>query len=209
MNIVFDFGGVLFDWRPHEFMARLLPQRAPTAAAAHALVGEFFEGYGGDWGEFDRGTIEAAALAERIAQRTGLTLDEARRVIAAVPHELQPVSDMVALLPRLQAQGHALYYLSNMPASYAEHLEATHDFMGLFRDGVFSARVQMIKPEAEIFAHAQQVFGIQAADTLFIDDVAHNADAARRAGWQAVHFNDPAQCERELVARGLLNRGSP
>jgi putative hydrolase of the HAD superfamily len=209
LNIVFDFGGVLFDWRPHEFMARLLPARAPTAAAAHALVGEFFEGYGGDWGEFDRGTIEAGPLAERIARRTGLTLAEVHAVVDAVPQELQPVTDMVALLPRLQAQGHALYFLSNMPAPYADHLEARHAFLGLFRAGVFSARVQLVKPEPAIFAHAQQVFGIRPADTLFIDDVAHNADAARRAGWQAVHFNDPAQCERELVARGLLNRGFP
>ncbi len=209
MNIVFDFGGVLFRWQPHEFMARLLPERAPTPAAAHALVGEFFEGFGGDWGKFDRGTIESGPLAERIAQRTGLRLDEARLIIAAVPRELQPIADMVALLPRLQAQGHVLYYLSNMPAPYAEHLEAAHGFMGLFRGGVFSARVQLIKPEPAIFAHAQQVFGIQAADTLFIDDLAHNADAARRAGWHAVQFHDPAQCERELVARGLLNRGSP
>ena len=38
MNIVFDFGGVLFRWQPHEFMARLLPERAPDAPSAHALV---------------------------------------------------------------------------------------------------------------------------------------------------------------------------
>ena len=204
MNIVFDFAGVLFHWQPHELLARLLPERAPTAEAAHALVGEFFQGYGGDWGAFDRGTIEPGPLAESIARRTGLAVHEARRVIDGVPLELQPMPGTVALLRRLHEAGCALYFLSNMPEPYARHLESTHAFLSLFRQGLFSARVQLVKPEAEIFARALKVFGITAQHTLFIDDVAHNAEAARAAGWQALHFLNPQQCERELVGRGLL-----
>jgi putative hydrolase of the HAD superfamily len=201
LNVVFDFGGVLFRWEPHVFMARLLPERARDAAAARALVASFF---GGDWSKFDQGTIERDALAECIAQRTGLAKAEVDKVIDAAPHELQPMDETVALLKRLHARGHALYYLSNMPAPYADHLEASHEFLGLFRAGVFSARVKLIKPEAAIFAHAVEVFGVDAADTLFIDDLLHNAQAARDAGWQAMHFQTAAQCEAELAARGLL-----
>jgi len=129
-----------------------------------------------------------------------------RKVIDAIPHELDPLRDTVALLHRLHDLGHALYFLSNMPAPYADHLDATHDFIGLFRDGVYSARVGLIKPEAAIFAHAQQSFGIAANDTLFIDDVDHNVAAARGAGWRAVHFRDPQQCEAELAQH--LMRGT-
>ena len=204
MNLVFDFAGVLFQWQPHQLVARLLPQRAPTEAAAHALVAEFFEGYDGDWSEFDRGTLAAAALADRIARRTGLTPAAARAVIDAVPHELQPVEGTVALLRRLYARGHALFFLSNMPAPYADRLDTAHDFIGLFRLGVYSGRVGLAKPDAAIFAHAAAAFGIEPRDTLFIDDVMHNVEAARRAGWQAVQFIDPAQCEAELARRALL-----
>ena len=204
MNIVFDFGGVLLRWQPQEFIRRLLPRQAPDADAARALVALFFEGFGGDWGEFDRGTLAREPLAERIAQRTGLALAEVNTVIDAVPHELQPIEPMVAQLRRLHERGHALYFLSNMPAAYADHLEATLAFIGLFRAGVFSARVQMIKPEAAIYTHAAAAFGIEAAYTLFIDDVLRNAEAARAAGWQALHFRDAAQCEAELARRGLL-----
>ena len=209
MNVVFDFGGVLFRWQPHEFMARLLPARAATPAAAQALVAEFFEGFGGDWGEFDRGIVEADVLAERIAARTGLGLVDVRKVIDAIPHELEPLRDTVALLHRLHDVGHALYFLSNMPAPYAEHLEANHEFLGLFRDGVFSARVNLIKPDPAIFAHATQSFGIDPARTLFIDDVAHNVAAAQAAGWQALQFRDAADCEAELITRGLLPGNCP
>lgn len=204
MNIVFDFGGVLFRWQPHEFMARLIPQRTQTGVDTQALIAEFFEGFAGDWGEFDRGVLEAGPLADRIAARTGLGLADVRKVIDAIPHELEPLRDTVALLHRLHGTGHPLYFLSNMPAPYADHLEANHDFLALFRAGVFSARVNLIKPDPAIFAHATQAFGIDPARTLFIDDVAHNVVAARAAGWQALQFRGAADCEAELVARGLL-----
>ena len=142
MNLVFDFGGVLFRWQPHEFIARLLPERAPDEVAAHAMVAEFFEGYGGDWGEFDRGTIEAGPLAERIARRTGLRVAQARRVIDAVPGELQAVPGTVDLLRRLHLAERPLFFLSNMPEPYARHLEKTHEFLGWFRSGLFSSLCQ-------------------------------------------------------------------
>jgi putative hydrolase of the HAD superfamily len=204
MNVVFDFGGVLFRWQPHEFLARLIPQRTRNGAETQALIADFFEGFAGDWGEFDRGTIEAGPLAERIAVRTGIALSDVRRVIDVIPHELEPLRDTVALLHRLHDVGHPLYFLSNMPAAYADHLEENHEFIGLFRAGIFSARVNLIKPEPAIYAHATQAFGIDPARTLFIDDVAHNVTAARAAGWQALQFRDAADCEAELVTRGLL-----
>lgn len=205
MNVVFDVGGVLLRWEPLDFMPRLLPGRTGTAAATEALVRDFFQGFDGDWADFDRGSVEPDALAERIARRTGLSVAEAALVIAAIPAELLPLDASVALLRRLHARGHALHFLSNMPAPYAAHLEATLDFLGLFRSGVFSARIRLIKPEAAIFDHAGRAFDIvDPARTLFIDDVLRNVEAARKAGWQAFRFENPAQCAAELTRRGLI-----
>jgi putative hydrolase of the HAD superfamily len=204
VNLVFDFGGVLFRWEPRAFLARMLPHRAATAEATETLVAAIFQGYGGEWGEFDRGTIEAERLVERIALRTGITEHEMRAVIDGVPAELAPIDDTVALLHRLHARGAPLYYLSNMPAPFALHLERTHDFLALFRRGVFSSRVKLIKPERAIFDHAARAFDVEPGHTLFIDDHEPNIVAARAAGWQALHFQSPAQCEAALVERGLL-----
>jgi putative hydrolase of the HAD superfamily len=205
MSLVFDFAGVLFRWQPHEIVASVLPALAPTRAEADRLVADIFQGYGGDWGEFDRGELGAGVLAERLARRVpGLGVEQALALIDAIPAALLPIAGTVVLLQRLHARGHALYFLSNMPEPYARHLETTHDFLRLFRRGVFSARVKMVKPEAAIFEHAAQAFGIEPARTLFIDDMAQNVAAARAAGWQAHHFDDPAGCEAELRRRALL-----
>jgi putative hydrolase of the HAD superfamily len=204
VKLVFDFAGVLFHWQPPELLARLLPERASSPAAADELVDRIFQGYTGDWGDFDRGTVEPDELAQRIARRTGLSVDETRRVIEGVPAELTPIAGTVSLLRQLHDQGRPLYFLSNMPEPYAQHLESTHDFLSLFRDGVFSARARLCKPEPAIFAHCEQRFGLDPAATLFIDDVAQNVAAAREAGWRAVQFIDPAQCAAALRDEGVF-----
>ncbi len=204
MRIVFDFAGVLFGWQPPLMLHRLLPHHATDDASARRLERDIFQGYTGDWADFDRGLLEVPELVRRIAARTGLPAQAVRAVVDAVPAELQPIAETVALLRRLHAQGRRLHFLSNMPAPYADHLEREHDFIGCFESGVFSARVRQIKPEPGIFATAARRFDAEPAQLLFIDDVADNVDAARRAGWQALHFNDAADCEARLRAGGLV-----
>ena len=185
-------------------MPRLLPAQATDEVATHTLVRAFFQLFEGDWGEFDRGSIEVDELAARIARRAGLSVNEARRVIDAVPDELVPLPASVDLLERLHAAGHALFFLSNMPEPYARILEARHAFIARFRDGVFSSRVGLVKPEPAIYEHAVARFGVNRFDTLFVDDVPRNLCAAAAFGWRGIHFRDAAQCERELQGLGLL-----
>jgi FMN phosphatase YigB (HAD superfamily) len=125
MKLVFDFGGVVFNWQPLVLLPQVLPERAPDEAAAKKLATALFQGFApdGDWALFDKGQIEPAALAQRIAARTGLQPAEVQAVIDAIPPHLAPHAPTVALMAELREQGHSLYYLSNMPASYADELE--------------------------------------------------------------------------------------
>jgi putative hydrolase of the HAD superfamily len=202
LRIVFDFAGVLFQWQPHRLVQRELPHLAGDEAAARQWAQAIFQGYGGDWAEFDRGRVEVPELVRRICARTGLPPAEVQAVVDAVPAELQPQPQTVDLLARLRAAGHGMFFLSNMPQPYAVHLEREHDFVGWFVDGVFSARVHLVKPEPEIFAVAARRFGVPPAQLVFIDDVAVNVEAARRAGWNAMQFIDAADCEDQLRRRG-------
>jgi putative hydrolase of the HAD superfamily len=204
MRIVFDFAGVLFHWQPLELLKREMPAWATDDTSARRLAEDIFQGYGGDWADFDRGRVEVPELVYRIALRTGLPRVDLRRVVDAVPAELQPMPGTVALLRRLHAHGRRLHFLSNMPAPYADQLQREYDFVGCFESGVFSARVQRIKPEPEIYAIATQRFQARPAQLLLIDDVMANVQAARQAGWQALHFSSAADCEVRLRERGLI-----
>lgn len=204
MKVVWDFGGVLFQWRPPEMLKRELPHRATDDATAARWVAAIFQGYGGDWGDFDRGTVEVPALVDRIAARSGLAAHEVRRVVEGVPRELQPMPASLALIERLRAAGHRQFFLSNMPAPYADHLEREHGFVRSFEDGVFSARVQAVKPEPAIFELAARRFGLPPAELLFFDDHLPNVHAAREAGWHAEHFTGAGAAEAALRRHGLL-----
>lgn len=204
-TVVFDLGAVLLHWQPIEIVQHELPLHAPTAAAAQALCERIFQGLhpGATWAEFDRGRFEPAPLAAALAAQSGVDAQELLRFIHAIPDHLHTKQDTAALLPRLQAQGHRLVYLSNMPAPYADRLLA-RDFFDHFEDGIYSAHVGLIKPEPAIYALAETQFGLTPADTVFIDDNPHNIAAARARGWQGIQFLDAAQCERDLEAMGWL-----
>jgi HAD superfamily hydrolase (TIGR01509 family) len=204
LNIIFDFGGVVFQWRPAELLARVLPGHTATPAATQTLVQRFFQGYEGAWGAFDKGLVSAVEAAHGIASQTGLSSAQAHDVIHAVPGELQPMPLTVELIRRLRQRGHRLFFLSNMPAPYADHLLRTHDFLQWFEDGVFSSGVRLGKPDAAIFRLALERFGIKAEGTLFIDDHPANLDAARRQGLTAIPFTDAARLEQDLIASGAL-----
>jgi putative hydrolase of the HAD superfamily len=204
MKIVFDFGGVVFRWQPAQMLARVLPHVITETQTAAWWVQHFFQSYGGDWGDFDRGTVSVPDLVVRIAQRTGLSTDDVQTVVDEVPRELQALPDSVALIRRLHAAGHTLFYLSNMPAPYATHLESNNDFFSCFSQGVFSGRVQLIKPEPAIFALAAKRFEAAPKDLLFLDDHRPNVLAAQVAGWQALHFVNAAQAEADMQRAGWL-----
>src|SRR5581483_8120744 len=155
-----------------------------------------------EWGEFDRGLIGIEELVHGVCHRTGLSEDEVRAVIDAVSEELQPVPSTVALVRALKDAGHRLFFLSNMPAPYADYLERAHEVVSWFDDGVFSSRVKLGKPDPAIFALALQRFGLAAGECVFFDDHLPNVEAARAAGWNAVHFVDAASAAEELRQQG-------
>lgn len=208
MVYVFDFGGVVFQWRPTELLKRELPHRATDDDSARHWMRQFFQDYGGDWGEFDRGTIEADEVVARIAARTGLSPSEVRRVVEGVPAELQLMPGTAALIQRLRGAGQRLCFLSNMPRPYARHLRAAHPLDVWFDGGVFSSDELLIKPDPAIFALAQQRFGVPPSELMFFDDHPVNIEAARAAGWHALHFTDAHQAEAALRAAGRWPTGA-
>jgi putative hydrolase of the HAD superfamily len=204
--VVFDFGAVLFQWQPMRLLQQTVPELAPdeAAPARWRRASSRASTSSSDWAQFDLGKVDEAALAERIGRRIGVAPALIRRVIDGIPAHLQPQGAAVALLRRLRAAGHRMYYLSNMPEPYAAHLENENGFVGEFADGIFSARVGLMKPQPEIFALAVSRFALDPAQTLFIDDHAGNIAAARAQGWQGLRFIDAAQCAADLTATGWL-----
>ena len=207
MNIVFDFGAVLFTWQPGQLLMQTFPQQVDTTEKAAHLAHQVF-GHP-DWHNFDRGVLGLDEVIARTSERLDLPLPEMRKLVQGIGERLMPIQDTVALLRQLRArrlEGRGitgLYYLSNMPESYARVLEERHDFLQWFDGGIFSGDVKVIKPDPVIYQLLQSRYALEPANTLFIDDLKSNVNVALALGWQGIHFESPHQLQAALALSGL------
>ncbi|CAM8661138.1 COG1011 Predicted hydrolase (HAD superfamily) [Comamonadaceae bacterium] len=211
MNVVFDFGAVLFTWRPVDLMMECFPQRAATRAEAGHLAHEVFGHH--EWQAFDRGTIAMADVVAQVARRVGVDATVLGTLVESIGERLTPMPESVALfksLVALRAQRAArggeplkLYYLSNMPVPYARTLERVNTFLQDFDGGIFSGDELLIKPEPAIYQCLQKRYALEPAKTVFLDDLLPNIHAAQAEGWHGIHFHTAQQAALELKALGL------
>jgi putative hydrolase of the HAD superfamily len=205
MNIVFDFGNVLVEWNPVRLIEAHYPQRdqlthTPSELAA-ALVNHQ------DWIDFDRGLISSRTLADRSAARLGLSASDTHAFIERIPHVLPVFDDALSIMQQLAGGQHGMHrvlYLSNMPATFADVLEARCPWIAQFDAGIFSGRVKMAKPDAEIYEAAEQRLNLEPAQTLFLDDSPSNVFAARARGWHAEIIDIGQSVRQALQAHGVL-----
>lgn len=202
MNIVFDFGAVLVNWRPLDVVRKHFPSEANTPELAAQLAQRLF-GHP-DWLSFDAGLLSPEEVIQRSSARLQLNAEVLSGLVDAIEDHITPIATSVQVLESLHAKrvenGHKLYFLSNMPAPYARGLER-HAFMRCFDGGIFSGDVGLIKPQPDIFQKLEAMYGLQGQPILFIDDHPANIAAAEKQGWQTLHLTDPSNLQALLLAK--------
>jgi putative hydrolase of the HAD superfamily len=198
LNVVFDLGGVVFHWRPDAIARRVfddtdIQDLVKTRIFAHD-----------DWLELDRGTMSLEQAVNRGAERTGLSRSEVRRLIDEVPRSLTPIPGTADLIRSIKETNNKLFVLSNMQFASIAYLEEEHDIWHLFDGIVISCRIQKVKPERDIYEHLLTEHQLQAAETVFIDDMKINLTAAASLGIRTIQFANADQCREELVRLGCL-----
>ena len=192
MNIVFDLGGVVFNWQPDRIIASVFDDPDTRRLVKKVLIEHR------DWVELDRGTLSRAQAIERCARRAGLNENDIERLLDAVPHFLTPIEPTIELVRELSDTDNSLYVVSNMAIASIEHLEREHDIWHLFDGVVISSRVKMVKPEPAIFEYLLQTFQLRPDETIFIDDMPENVAAAEALGIVGIRFEHAAQCRQAL-----------
>ncbi len=202
MNVVFDFGAVLFTWRPIEIVATTFPERAATPDEAKQLAHAMFSH--DDWQDYDRGLLEMETVVDRLTNRLALDRHAVKALVTSIGNCLVPMTETVAVLQTLKTKRQAndgvrgLYFLSNMPRPYARELEQKHAFLQHFDGGIFSGDVLLSKPNPDIYQLLQTRYQLEPERTVFIDDLQGNVDVARELGWKGIQFTSAAQLADEL-----------
>jgi putative hydrolase of the HAD superfamily len=190
-NVVFDLGGVLITWRPQEVIDSFYADPLLRAAVRRDAFQH------PDWIEMDRGTLDEQTIGARFAERLQRPPSEMAALFDHVRMCLKPIPPTVDLARGLRDRGLSLYVLSNISEPMFRHIEG-YPLFELFAGAVISGAVKMVKPERAIFEHLVTRFALEHAETVFIDDVARNVEAARAVGLRSILFEDAEQCAREL-----------
>lgn len=186
-NIVFDLGGVLFARDKHKCSPEFI---------------DFFRFIRTDpmpdfWVEYDRGTLTLDQVIDALCALHGCTPEVARAYVREAIDRQEPVRATERLVGELKRAGYRLYVLSNMSREFIDFLRRA-DVYALFDGEVVSCEEGTVKPEPRIYRILLDRYGLDPAQTLFIDDRAANIAAARKAGIDGFQFDphDPeASCD--------------
>ena len=96
-----------------------------------------------------------------------------------------------------------LVLVSNTNAIHFEMIRREYPLLRHFDQWVLSYEVGAMKPAPAIYEAAIKAARCSPAECFFTDDIADYIEGAKRAGIDAVQFENAAQLERELRARGV------
>ena len=194
-TVILDWGGV-FTRRPPGPTRRALERRLGLAPGG---LGAFFREE--DWLLHSTGRQTEAEFRCRVCAAFPLPPDAIlgdrlwRHLFDDAPRRLTMVRILEQLTGRVR-----LGLLSNAGPSLREGISP---LLPLFDDVVISAEVGCRKPDPEIYQLALGRLGVEAEETLFIDDFAHNVAAARKLGIRAHRFRSPGRLIEALARHGL------
>jgi len=190
--ILFDAGSVLFGMGDLSIRQRLAERIGVPLAQIDDLV-------------FGSPSARQATVGE-------LTVDQHwQQVMAALGLPLEMLPDFMAqfwsadvlniqladLIRSLRGR-YKIGLLSNAWSNMRQVLDERFHVADLFDELIISAEVGLAKPDPRIYHLAVQRLNVQPSETVFIDDMLKNVEAARLEGLHAIQYLDFEQMLAEL-----------
>ena len=193
--IIFDFGGVLLRTQTRHY-------RTAWDDKLGLEPGQFedhiFNGPVGTAAQLGRATWDD--VWNQAGEYFGLTSAEVQRARADFFKGDAFDETLADYIRRLKGQQYTTGLLSNTWYTDGAQLLSAYHLTDAFDVWVTSAEVGVMKPDAQIFQIALERTNTRPEETVFVDDFAHNIQAAQALRIQTVHYTDPVAGQQELVA---------
>jgi len=187
-NIIFDLGGVILNINP------LL-----TVEAFHKLGWNDF--YKGDnqslnkelFFNLEKGNSSPEAFRNMVRQMIDKQMTDDEIDLAWTAMILDIPADRVKYLEELK-KNYRLYLLSNTNEIHRIKFHRSfredfgYSFYDLFEHSFYSHKMGMRKPNPQIYLQALKEANLDPKETLFIDDIEENIDAAKTTGMKVLHI---------------------
>ena len=197
-TVVFDLGNVLVRWNPRLLYEQLIPDSDELEQFFETVITH-------DWiREQDAGRPFEDGIALLATQFPHYHSEI--RAFWERWEEMVPgaIEGTVAILSELKERETPLYALTNWSHETFPIARPRFPFFEWFDGIVVSGEIGLIKPDARIYHHLLERFGLAAGDCVFIDDSAANVAGAEAVGITGLHFQSPEKLRRELDELRLL-----
>ena len=186
-NIVFDMGQVLVSYVGNlvcQIYIEDEQERKDVSTSVFASP---------EWVLLDMGVMPEEEALKKMQER----LDTERKREQAEwcfwhwhEYNMKPKEGMEELVRWLKSMGYGIYLCSNASVRllkcYKEVIPAIDCFDGI----LFSAEVQCLKPQNEMYGHLFDRFHLKPEECFFVDDLNLNIEGARRCGMEGYCFED-------------------
>jgi len=192
MDIVFDIGNVIFEWNPQKLVGSIFSCKTESKEAIENIIAH------ADWQMLDKGTLSLEEAISRANDRCNIGVNKIRKLFEETPKSLIPIQETINVIMELSGKGYSLYVLSNMHKHSFEYLSVTYDIWRHFSGVVISSHIKSIKPEPEIFKYLIDTYDLIPKNTVFLDDMKNNIEAAKKFGLNTIHVRNASQSKEEL-----------
>lgn len=192
-NIIFDFGAVLVDWNPHYVYDPYFgdPEKATWFIENICTAAWNKELDGGK--PFSQGVAELSAQYPEWAPEIELYHRNWKKMMGGA------IPGMYDLVADLKQAGYGIYGLTNWASETFYTIVDDYPVFSLLDGMVVSGDVRLLKPDAAIFNCLLDKYGLEAEESVFIDDNAENVAGAIAAGLSAIRFTGAAALREELA----------
>ena len=192
-NIIFDLGNVVIDINPnltYEALAALSPTKSALEIEELVKVDKL-------WHSYEKGIISDAEFRDLLRESLELEASDTEidDAFNALLLDIDP--DRVDLIERL-GKKYRIFVLSNTSQIHMVEFENIlsrctdrETMWTLFEKPYFSFDMCLLKPDPEIYKTVLSQSNLLPEETLFIDDLKANIEAANLLGINTIHLQPP------------------
>ena len=205
-NIIFDLGGVILNINPQ------LTIDAFRNLGWHDFYEENNQSNGKElFYSLESGSSSSEVFRNNVREMTGLHRNDAEIDTAGTAMILDIPADRIRYLEELK-KSYRLFLLSNTNeihrVKFHREFEANfgYSLYDLFEHNFYSHEMGMRKPNPQIYIQALTEAGLEPEETLFIDDMEENIEAAKTTGMKVLHIKPGTLMEK---LPGFLKENQP
>lgn len=197
-NIVFDIGNVLLYFKPDEYLNSFSFDKSTTEKIFESIFKSKY------WSELDRGILTEDEAIKLFCKASPELQEKIEIVMKDWIGILTPNFETVEILKELKKRNYNIFLLSNFHKNAFERVSLENEFFNLFDGKVISYEINLLKPEKEIYNRLLKTYNLEPEETLFIDDMLENINAANKLRINTILFSDAESLKETLKNKGLL-----